>query len=128
MTIMVCEVVALIFERIERLMFNLPPRSSTPHEVKDVARAHPEVCDPTEVLDLVSSDLPVLNEIHPHVRVRGVERHVIDKAKPMHNMRSAVMTLIIRHVTSVVRCLHLLKQIGMIALFHPENIVQLVVV
>jgi hypothetical protein len=64
---------ALIFQGIERFIFNLPPRSSPPHEVKDVARAHPQVCDPTEVLDLVLAYLPVLNEIDPHMRVRCIE-------------------------------------------------------
>src|SRR5258706_6247671 len=90
-TVIVFKVVALIFQRIERLIFNLPSGSSTPHEVKDVALAHPQVRHPTEVLDLVSADFPVLNEIDAHVRVRSIERHIIDKAKPLHKTRIAVL-------------------------------------
>ena len=68
MTVIVLKVVALIFQRIERLIFNLPPGASSPHEVKDVARAHPQVRHPAEVLDLAGAPLPVLDEIDPYSR------------------------------------------------------------
>ena len=54
---------------------------------------------------------------------RGIERHIVDKAKPMHHARGAVMPLIIGDAPGVLGCLHLLEQIGMIAFFDPENIV-----
>src|SRR6266508_4430761 len=40
MPVIVLEVVALIFQGIKRLIFNLPAGSSTPHEVKDVTLVH----------------------------------------------------------------------------------------
>src|SRR5262245_31539416 len=128
MPIIVLKVVALIFQRIERLIFNLPPGSSTPHEVKDIALAHPQVGDPTEVLDLVLAYLPVLDEIDPYVQVRGIEWHIIDKPKAMDHPGSAVVSLIIGHAPGVLRRLYLLEQKGMIAFFDSEDIVQSVVV
>src|SRR6266446_764177 len=62
--------------------------------MKDVELAHPQVCDPTEVLDLVLAHLPVLNEIDPHIRVRCIERHVSAKAKPMTDACGAIVPLI----------------------------------
>src|SRR2546426_7792711 len=94
MPIVVFKMIALIFQRVKRLIFNLPPRSATPHELKDVARVHAEVRDPTEVLHLVIAHLPVLDEIDPHVWVGGIEGDILDKAKPMHHLRSAIMPLI----------------------------------
>src|SRR5262249_31956936 len=88
-----CKVVALIFQRIERLIFNLPPGASSPHEVKDVARAHPQVRHPAEVLDLAGAPLPVLDEIDPYMGVRGIQRHVIDKAEAMDHTGGAVVSL-----------------------------------
>src|SRR5215510_9759526 len=123
MPVVVLEVVPLIFQRIERLIFNLPSRSSTPHEIIDVTLAYPQVCHPTEVLDLLIAYLPVLDEIDPHVHVRGIERHIIDKPKAMAYPSSAVVPLIIGDAPSLFGHLHLVEQIGMIPFFDPEDIV-----
>src|SRR2546426_4525110 len=101
MAVVVLKVVALIFQRIERFIFNLPPRPATAHELIDVTPAYPQVRHPTEVLHLVLADLPILDDIDPHVRSRCIERHVIDKPKPMYHTRSAVMPLIIGDAPSI---------------------------
>src|SRR5882724_10877957 len=126
MTVIVLEVVALIFQGIKRLIFNLPAGSSAPHETKDVALVHSHVRPPATVLDLVLATLPVLNEIDPHARIRFIERHVIDKAKAMHKPRGAVMACIIGDAPGLLSHLHLMEQKGMIAFFDPENIVKVV--
>jgi hypothetical protein len=126
MPIGVFKVIALIFQRVKRLIFHLPPRSSTPHELKDVARVHAEVRDPTEVLHLVIAHLPVLDEIDPHVWVGGIEGDIIDKAKPMDHMRRAVVPLIIGHTPGVLCCLYVLEQRGMIAFLDTQDAVQTV--
>jgi len=95
MTVIVFKIVALIFQGIKRLIFNLPPGPTTPHEVKDIALVHPQVCHPAEVLDLGITNLPVLDEIDPHICVQCIERHVIDKPKPMHQSRGTVVPFII---------------------------------
>src|SRR5215475_1732237 len=124
MPIIVLKVVALIFQRIERLIFNLPPGSSASHEVKDIAPAHSQVGHPTEVLDLLIAYLPVFDEIDPHVHVRGIEWHIIDKPKAMAHPCSAVVSLIKSHAPSLLGRLHLLEQKAMIAFFDAEDIVQ----
>src|SRR5215831_17095263 len=123
MTVVVLKVVALIFQGIERLIFNLPARPTTPHELIDVPLAYPQVCHPTKVLPLVLANLPILDEIDLYVRSRGIERHVVHKAKPMHHPGGAVVPLIIGDAPSFCGRLHLVEQIDMIPFFAPEDIV-----
>src|SRR5712691_6144364 len=126
MPVIVFAVVALMFQRIERFICNLPSGSAASHEVIDVTLAHPDGRHPTKVLDAVSPTFPVLDEMDLHVRVRCIERPVIDEANPMHNPRGAVMPLVRGDTPSVLRCLHLREPSGMIAFFAPQNIVQTV--
>jgi len=93
MTISMFEVVALIFQRVERFIFHLPSGSSASHEANDIAPADPQVGHPTQVLDFVSPHVPVLDEIDPHRRMRRIEGHVIDEAKPMDNQQFPPLTL-----------------------------------
>ena len=75
---------------------------------------------------LCSANLPILDEIDPHVWVRGIERHVIDKAEAMDHPCGAVVSLIRGDTAGVLRGLHLLEQIGMIAFFDTQDVVQTV--
>jgi len=82
-----------------------------------VALAHPQVRHPAEVLDFVCTYFPVLDKIDPHVRVGGIQRHVIDKAPPMLHPHGAVVPRIIGDASGVLSRLDLLEQIGMITGF-----------
>jgi hypothetical protein len=128
MPVVVLKIIALVFQRIQGLVFDLPPGTSPLHEPLHVALAHAYVCHPTEVLDLGLASLPVLDEMDLHVRIRLIERHVIDKAKAMDNPGGAVMSFIIGDAPSLLRCLHLLDQKGMVAFFDTQNVVKIVVV
>src|SRR6516162_713293 len=123
MAVVVLKVIALIFQRIARLIFHLPPRPATTHELIDVPLTHPHVRHPAEVLDHVLADLPILYEIDPHIRSRGIERYVVHKAKPLHHTRGTVIPLILGHAPGFLSSLHLFEEIRMVACFHPENIV-----
>ncbi len=79
-------------------------------------------------MDLVLANLPILDEIDPHVRSRLIEWHVVHKTKPMDNSCGTVVPLIMGHAPSCFGRLHLIEQIGMIAFFDPEDIVTTVVV
>ena len=125
---MVLAVVALIVQRMEGFMLNLPPRPTTPHEVEDGALAHPQVRHPTAVLDLRLADLPVLDELDPYLCVRCMERHVIDKSTTMDETCGAVVPLRRGDTSGVLRDLHLRAQIGLIACVAPKDIVTIVVV
>jgi hypothetical protein len=116
LAVVVLKGIALIFQRIERLMFNLPPRPATTHELLDVPLTHPPVRHPAAVLDHVLADLPILNEIDPHIRSRGIERYVVHKAKPMHHTRGTVMPLILGHAPGFLSRLYLFEEIRMVAL------------
>src|SRR5215510_3588164 len=124
MAIVVCEMIPLVFQRIKGFVFDLPPGASSPHEVKDVALTYAQVCHPAEVLDLGRANLPVLNEIDPHLDVRGIEWHIIDKPKAMDHPCGVVVSLIQSAPSGVLRRLHLLEEIGMITCFDTKNIVQ----
>src|SRR6266436_404648 len=127
MAVVMLKVIALIFQCVEGLIFYLPPRPATTHQGIDVAFAHPKVGHPTEVLYLLSANFPVLKKVHPHVRVRGVERDVIDKAKAMHETRSTVVPLIRGDASSLLGRFDLPEQIGMIPFFHPQDIPEIMV-
>jgi hypothetical protein len=62
-----------------------------------------------------------------HVRIRLMERHVIDQANAMDHPGGAVMSFIIGDASSMLRCLHLLDQKGMVAFFDTQNVVKIVV-
>src|SRR5262249_466233 len=108
MPVVVFKVVALIFQCIERLILNLPPGRSSPHEVKDISRAHPQVRHPTEMLELAGVLLPVLDEIDSYMGVRGIQRHVIDKAEAMDYACGAVVALIGGDPSGLLCSLHVL--------------------
>jgi hypothetical protein len=63
-----------------------------------------------------------------HVRIRLIERHVIDQATAMDHPGGAVLSCIIGDAPSVLRCLHLLEQKGRVAFFDTQNVVKVVVV
>ena len=85
MTKIVLEMVALIFQRIERFIFDAPPRSGTLHEPINRALVDAQVGHPTEMLDFALYRFPTLNEVDPQRSIRCVERHPTDQAKPMVN-------------------------------------------
>jgi len=122
MAVGVLTVVALIFQGIARLIVNLPPRTATSHQAIHSALAHPQVCYPAQVLGLPMASLPIRNTIDPHVRVRGIERHLVDQAQPLPHPSGAVMALILRDAPSVLGCLPLGEEMGMIAFCDTENI------
>jgi hypothetical protein len=126
MTILVRKGIPWIVQRLDRLIVQLPPRSSPPQEAMDVTLAHAQVRHPTDVVDLVLAQLPLRTKSDPYVGVRGRARHVMDTAKPMHETRGTVVPLLKGHAPSGRRGLHLIDQIGLIAFLPPKNIVKMV--
>lgn len=74
------------------------------------------------------TNFPVLDEIDPYVRVRFIERHVIDKAKQMTDACGAIVPLLRSHAPIVLGSLDLVEQIGVIAFFDSKDIVTPVIV
>ena len=128
MAVVVLKVITLIFQRVERLIFDLPPRPATAHEGIHVAGTHPQVRHPTEVLHLRIAYFPVLEEVDPYVRVRSIAWPVMDKAKPMTDACGAIVPLIKSHAPIVLGSLHLVEHIGAIAFFASKDLVPPVIV
>src|ERR1700675_1302458 len=63
-----------------------------PYRVSQGCACSPPWSQPTEVLDLVIAYLPVLEAMDPHVRIRRIERQVIDKAEAMDHPCGAVVS------------------------------------
>lgn len=59
----VLEVIALIFQRVERFIFDAPPRSRPLHDAVHGALIDAQVGDPTEMLDFALRRLPALDEV-----------------------------------------------------------------
>src|SRR5262245_65675391 len=97
MAVVVLKVIALIFQRVERLIFDFPPRPATAHEGIHVACTHPQVRHPTEVLHPLIAHFPALEEIDPFVRSLSIEWRVIDKATPSNESWRAIGTIIDMH-------------------------------
>src|SRR5215471_7396226 len=57
MAVVVLKVIALVFERIEGLVFDFPPGSPPSHEMIHIALTHADVGHPAPVLDLGSPNL-----------------------------------------------------------------------
>jgi hypothetical protein len=123
MPIVVFAIIPLVFQRIARLVFALPPGASSPHEGKAVALTHAQVRHPTEVLDLGSAALPGRDEVAPDVDVRGIAWHLMDQSKALPHSGRAVVSFIIGHTPSLFRRLDLLEQKGMRTFFAPKEIV-----
>src|SRR5262250_136890 len=109
MTKVVLKVVALVFQRIERLIFDFPPRSPAPHELIDGAFMDAKVGDPAEMLDLVLVSLPALDEVDPQLGIGCIEGHVTDKAKAMVDTCFLVVTIVVGDLPGLLSRRHLLE-------------------
>src|SRR5687767_12219757 len=106
----VLEMIALILQRIEGLIFNAPARPRPLHEAVNRAFVDTQIGHPTEMLDFAfGGRLPALDEIDPKLWIGGIERHITGKTKPMVNPTFVVFTLIIGHTTGSFSLGHLLK-------------------
>jgi hypothetical protein len=78
------EMIPLVLQGVEGLVLNLPTRPPATHDCEDVHLGDGEIGDPTEVLGLALSDLPVLDKVHQYVRIGLVQGYLIDKGKAVN--------------------------------------------
>ena len=114
MTKMVLEVVPLVFQRVERLIFNPPAGPTTPHDLVHRAFGHPQVAHPTEMLHLVAVPLPVLQKVHPNVGIGLIERQVTGEAKAMAQPALGILAIIIAYLARFLSRRDLREQIPMV--------------
>src|SRR5215475_10386617 len=126
MPIVMLEVIALVFERIDRLIFDPPPRSPASHNLIHRAFGHAEVGDPTEVLDLAMDGFPALQKVDPEVGIGCIEWYVTHKTKVLVHTSLRVLSIIRGDTSGLLRCRHLLEQEGMVTFFDTQNVMQVV--
>ena len=119
----VLEMGALIFQRIECLIFDLPPGPSPAPEGLDIGVVHAQIRHPAKMLDGVRPALPVLEEVHAPRGVRGVARHRIEKPKALGDPGGPVVPRLVLHSSGQLGRADLGEQIAVIPLFAPEEIV-----
>src|SRR5919205_1188640 len=121
MPIIVLEMVPLIFQGVERLIFDAPPCSPTPHELIDRTFIDAQVGAPTAVLDGVLVPLPALQEVDPQVGMGGIERHITAKAKPVAQTRLGGIPIVVSDASGLLGRRHLGEQGSMVAFFNAQN-------
>ena len=63
MTVIVLELIALVFERIESFIFHFPAGTPSSHQGLNIISSHLDIGDPAEQALLIAVDFPVLQEI-----------------------------------------------------------------
>ena len=115
----VFEVVPLVFQCIERLIFNAPAGSTTPHDLVHGAFGEAQVGHPTEMLYLVAVPLPALQKVDPTVGIGLIERQVTDEAKAMAQPALGIIAIVIAHLARLLSRRYLREQIPVISFFDP---------
>ncbi len=124
MAVVVFKMIALVLEGIEGLIFNLPAGATAPHQLKDIGCRDREIGDPAKMLDFVPVNFPIFNEVDQQVRVRGVQRDLIDEPKSMNDPFH--LAFVLGHLTGLVGRGDRFKQKGVVAFFDPHNVAQVV--
>lgn len=119
----VLKLVTLILQRVERLIFHFPTRTTTAYQMQSILLRHHEIRDPTEIRVPVTRCivLAVLQKVHQQIGIALVQRKVVNESD------------LARHISFLIcprpRCLtvfverfdHLLEQMLMIVLLGSQN-------
>ncbi len=97
-SVIVAEIIALIFKGVEGLIFDSPSRATTTHDLCNIVQGDFKVRHPTEALEdnrLLTHHLPVFKKIDLEIVLAGfIKWYGVDKSKTMRFVR-------IRHTSSV---------------------------
>jgi hypothetical protein len=113
--------IALVCQRLARVVCALPPGAASPQEGKDMARAHAPVRHPTAGWDRGSAALPVRDAMDPPGDLRGMEGHSMDQPQAMEPPDRALMACIIGPVPRMLCRLSRLEHKGMIAFLDAQD-------
>lgn len=61
--------IPLVFESVEGLVFNFPPRSAASHDLISVFFGDGEIGDPTEESGIISFDFAILKDIDEEILI-----------------------------------------------------------
>ena len=123
-SVVMFKVVTLILEGIEGFIFDFPTGTSTPHQVKNVDFGYRQIGNPAKVLDFVSLDFPIFNEVDQHILIGGIQGNLVDETKTMGHTLTGYF--IFCCLSSLMSPFHLLKQKNVVFWFNPQNETQIV--
>jgi hypothetical protein len=121
MAVVVLKVRALLCQGVAGLGVARPPRAATPQALPDVARGHAAVWHPTAMRPRVMASLPVREAVNPHGRVGRMAGDIMATAQALDALRRTVMPCILGDRPSLVRCLPVLAQRGLIAFLATQE-------
>ena len=125
MAVVVLELVALVFQRIERLVLDPPTTPPATNQPLHCGSADRQIRHPTETLGdtAVSTKLSMIDEVHQQVSMARVERHLFDPLRFTGRAFGVQMcsrqTVHLALVASLNDCF---EQMGMIAWLGTQNI------
>ena len=125
--VIMAEVVALILEGIEGLVFDLPAGPAGTHDGNGVFPGNGQIGHPTEPGDLVTlADLPVFQKIDQQVRAGLIEGNLVEKAEIMNFFRFIrVRVFELRHFVLFLRQIDLLEEILVVTGLGAQNKAQI---
>ena len=118
------KMIALILEAVEGFIFNLPAGASAAHQGIGIAFADGEVCNPGEMAGFIPLDFPVFQEVDPHIGIRFVERHIVEKTKTMAYPLGLHLKL--RCFALRMALMEVIKQISVVARLDTQDETQIV--
>ena len=120
----VFKMIALVLEGVVGLIFDLPAGATPAHQRGGIVLGDHKVRNPSEMLDLISLDFPVLQEVDPDIRLGGIEGDVIEVTEALSHARDLPLKL--SRLTPRVGLVHIIKQMSMIARLDAQDEMQLV--
>ena len=130
--IIVAQIVALVLQRVEHLVFNPPPGSAAPHDLNDVGRGERDVGHPREphadcLHPIFLDHLPVFEKVDLEILVALVQGHGVDETKAVVLVRILrVDHDVVGHLAALIRLVDPPEQKGVIPGFGREEIAQVV--
>lgn len=118
------QMIVLIFEAVEGLIFDFPAGAPPAHQFADIEFGYAEVGDLTEVLSLAGGDFPIFDEIDQKVLMGSVQGQLIDEPEAVDDPFEVLF--IERGLTRLMRPCNIIKHKGVIAFFDPQNVGELV--
>ena len=126
-TVIVFKVVALGFQRIECLIFYLPLRATSSHDLHATSVSNPQAGDPAVGVTLFALFvvLDIFQEIELQVRMGFIQGHTIGISKPVPVL-FPIGYLIAQSPVAIVALINSLEQGAMITVFGNDDEVVLV--
>jgi hypothetical protein len=120
--VVVLEVVALVFQGVEGLIFDLPPGAARPHDATNIGLGDGNVGDPGEPDLFIASHLPVFEEVDPDVLVGCIDGDSVHPVKVVKSI--AVMRILEDEIITcppLASLIELSEEMNVVALLDAEN-------